>query len=174
MDTNVEAVSGSLGSQKNRAIEIGTAGEHVVCADLLLSGWRAFQSAQGLPYDVVVEVNGKLLRVAVKSTARPRPRPAREGSRVCYQFSATRNRRLHTGKTDARRITEEHADLVAFVALDTRAVAYLPIASCPGSFHVDAPGHTAGTNKFGPKGIKRKRFEQFSLTSALRSLGVAQ
>lgn len=33
----------------SRAIEIGSAGEHIVCADLILMGLLAYQTAQGLP-----------------------------------------------------------------------------------------------------------------------------
>ena len=34
-------------------LQIGEAGEHLVCADLILKGMPTFQSAQGLPFDVV-------------------------------------------------------------------------------------------------------------------------
>ena len=67
-----------------RSIEIGTAAEHLVCCDLLLAGTVAFMSSAGLPYDVVANLNGRLIRIAVKSTLRAKPRPAREGSRVCW------------------------------------------------------------------------------------------
>jgi hypothetical protein len=34
---------------------MGKAAEHLVCADLLMKGYNAFLSAQGLPYDVVID-----------------------------------------------------------------------------------------------------------------------
>lgn len=37
----------------------GAAGEHLVCADLLLQGYRAFLSDQNCPYDVAVDVGGQ-------------------------------------------------------------------------------------------------------------------
>ena len=35
-------------------LELGKAAEHLVVADLILSGYRAYLTEQGLPYDVVV------------------------------------------------------------------------------------------------------------------------
>lgn len=71
----------------------GTAGEYIVCADLILSGFVAYTTSQGLPYDIALDVGGKLLRIAVKSTRKAKPRPAREGSVIRYQFAVCRARR---------------------------------------------------------------------------------
>lgn len=153
-----------------RAIEIGTAGEYLVCADLLLQGFRTFPASQGLPYDVVVDVSGQLIRVAVKSALKASPRPAREGSRVCYQFAVTRSRRRSTGKTDARPYSTDDVDVVALVALDLRAIAYISMRNCKTSMHLDAPGHDGGQNKFGPKRARRKRFDDFTFSNAIGGL----
>jgi hypothetical protein len=40
---------------RSRELEMGKAAEHLVCADLLMKGYNAFLSAQGLPYDVVID-----------------------------------------------------------------------------------------------------------------------
>jgi hypothetical protein len=42
-------------STPDRALELGKAAEHIVCADLILAGYRAFLADQGLPYDVVFD-----------------------------------------------------------------------------------------------------------------------
>ena len=41
-------------------LELGKAAEHLVVADLILSGYRAYLTEQGLPYDVVVDHEGIL------------------------------------------------------------------------------------------------------------------
>jgi len=54
-------------------LQAGKAGEYLVCADLIVKGYVAFPSEQGLPFDVVLDVQGRLLRVQVKTTRRLRP-----------------------------------------------------------------------------------------------------
>ena len=49
-------------------LETGRAAEHLVVADLILSGYRAFLTEQGLPYDVVLDCGEKLYRLQVKAT----------------------------------------------------------------------------------------------------------
>jgi hypothetical protein len=160
----------------NRAIEIGTAAEMIVCADLILAGHRAFMTGAGLSYDLVLDVGGQLLRVGVKSTLWPRSRPAREGSRICYQFMASRAKRDKHGNTLARRYSGADLDMMAFVALDIRRVAYVPVTKqIVFGWHFDAPGQYAGTNKYGPKnGGQRRQFDDFPLSVALAKLGVLE
>lgn len=107
----------------HNALEIGKAAEHLVVADLILSGYRAFLTEQGLPYDVVFDRSGKLLRIQVKSTLMPRPVPQRVGASHAYMFSIRR-----AGKGAKRIIGNEEFDLLALVALDIKVVAYLRMA----------------------------------------------
>jgi hypothetical protein len=146
----------------------GTAGEHIVCADLILSGFTAYLTSQGLPYDIVVDLGGKLLRVAVKSTGKAKPRPAREGSVIRYQFVVCRSRRLSTGKTDARFYEASDVDIIAFCALDIRQVAYCHISECAQSMHFVAPGAPEPINNRGlMSGMARKTFETYTLARAI-------
>lgn len=109
-----------------RALEIGKAGEHLVCADLILQGYRAFLSDQGLPYDVLVDDGRKLHRVQVKSSLAPKNVNSKgRNERIAYSWSVRRR-----GKDGASRLTNDDCDIVAFVALDTGEVAYLPITEC--------------------------------------------
>ena len=39
---------------------MGKAAQHPVCADLLMKGYNAFPSAQGLPYYVVIDLGRRL------------------------------------------------------------------------------------------------------------------
>lgn len=106
----------------HRALEIGKAAEHLICADLILQGHRAFLVDQGLPYDVVFDHGGRLFRVQVKSTLCPRPTPNRPGSGLSYMFQIRR-----AGKGNQRIIGNDEFDILALVALDIRTVAYLAI-----------------------------------------------
>jgi hypothetical protein len=104
----------------SRELQIGKAAEHIACADVLLQGFNAFLSDQGLPYDLLVDVGGKFVRVQVKGTrgAYTKPRgdaKARDG----YRFG------LRRGRDSLGRIDPRHVDVFAFVALDTRRVAYV-------------------------------------------------
>jgi hypothetical protein len=150
--------------ETRNALQLGDAGEHIVCADLLLAGWNAYQVAQGLPYDVVVDVNGRLLRVAVKSSAVPRRRPLRPSTRTndaraVYKFTIRRASRLGTGKTVTKGYTAADVDIVALVALDIRQVAYISLTDCKSIMELFAPHAEAGTNRMGPKSGGKKRFE---------------
>ena len=54
--------------RSSRQLQIGKAGEYLVCADLIMKGFIAFPSEQGLPYDVLLDNGKKLLKVQVKTT----------------------------------------------------------------------------------------------------------
>jgi hypothetical protein len=108
--------------QKLHDLEIGKAAEHLVVADLLLSGYRAFLTDQGVPYDVVLEHDRTLLRVQVKSTREARKIPGRAlGTGYLYQVR-------RAGKRGRRVYSDEVFDILALVALDIRVIAYLPLS----------------------------------------------
>ena len=65
----------------------GAAGEHLVCADLLMLGYRAFLADQNCPYDVAVDVGGRLIRIQVKSTRKAKALPQRAGHFPAYMWS---------------------------------------------------------------------------------------
>src|SRR6266704_3397833 len=101
-------------------LEVGTAGEHLVCADLLLSGLTAFRTDQNCAYDIAVDLDGRLVRLQVKSTRSPKPIPQRESVILAYQWHVRRR-----GRGNARKYDEGDFDLLALVGLDIRQVAYL-------------------------------------------------
>ena len=53
---------------KGSELEMGKCGEYYAIFKLAKQGFVAYPSDQGLPYDVVVDVGGRLLRGQVKST----------------------------------------------------------------------------------------------------------
>ena len=107
------------------ALDLGKAAEHLVCADLILCGYRAFLSDQGLPYDVVIDEGGRLIRVQVKSTGGPRNMNSQGRSeRIGYSFSV--RRRGKDGKGEG--LSEAHCDIVALVALDISKISYFLVS----------------------------------------------
>lgn len=103
--------------QLSDELQAGKAGEHLVCADLLIDGHVAFLSDQGLPYDVVVQLPDKLVKVQVKSFGSV-------GTKNTYKVSIKR------GKYGRKGYGRAEADIFAFVALDTRQVGYILAQDC--------------------------------------------
>ena len=71
----------------SKQLQIGKAGEYLVCADLIMKGFIAFPSEQGLPYDVLLDNGDKLLRVQVKTTEKYRSIPQRNVDTKAYIFN---------------------------------------------------------------------------------------
>lgn len=105
-------------------LEIGKAAEHFVCAELILDGYRAYLSDQGLPYDIVADVDGRLIRIQVKATTQWRRTPKRTADTPAYFWHAKR-----AGKKGRRSYGAREFEMIAFVALDIRCVAYRSIGS---------------------------------------------
>lgn len=102
-------------------LQIGKAGEYLVCADLILNGHIAFISEQGLPFDVVLEYNKRLLKIQVKTTRQAKFISQRKTSIPAYVFHIGNN-----GKMNRRKKYESgQVDIFALVALDTKYIAYL-------------------------------------------------
>lgn len=99
-------------------LQAGKAAEHLVCADLILQGYSAFLADQGLPYDVIVDTGNTIKRVQVKATV-----PKTVQGRLVYPFGTRRS------KGTNRPVGINEVDYYAFVALDVRLVAYLPVAA---------------------------------------------
>lgn len=101
-------------------LQIGKAGEYLVCADLIMKGFVAFPSEQGLPYDVLLDNGKKLLRIQVKTCEKPRILPQRNTETLVYQYNIKRH-----GRNNSAIYGEDEVDIFALVALDTRSVGYL-------------------------------------------------
>ena len=101
-------------------LQLGKAGEYLVCADLILKGFVAFPSEQGLSFDVVLAANGRLYKVQVKTTRKPIPVPQRARRTESYCFHVRR-----CGKGGRCSYEREDVDLFALVALDRRSIGYL-------------------------------------------------
>jgi hypothetical protein len=101
-------------------LQVGKAGEYLVCADLILKGFVAFPSEQGLPYDVLLDNGSKLLKIQVKTTTGPRIVPQRNVETHCYIFNVKRH-----GKNNSKRYDLSEIDIFALVSIKERKVAYV-------------------------------------------------
>ncbi|PWS34571.1 hypothetical protein DFH01_23815 [Falsiroseomonas bella] len=143
----------------SRELELGRAAEHLVCADLLLSGWSSYPTAQGLPYDLAVDLGHRIVRVQVKSSffaKNPQP-TSRANPAYFYQIR-------RAGRGGARVYGGGEFDIYALVALDRRLIAYFAMAELPcQSVVVRVPGGYYG------HGAKTEReFEGSTFERALR------
>lgn len=102
-------------------LQIGKAGEYLVCADLILKGLIAFPSEQGLPFDVVIEYKNKLLKVQVKTTRGAKHIAQRKTKIPAYTFHIGTNGKMNRRKN----YSSEQVDIFALVALDAKAIAYI-------------------------------------------------
>lgn len=134
-------------------LAVGIAAEHLVCAELLLLGYRAFMSDQNCPYDVAVELGGRLVRIQVKATREVRPLEQYRTAVSAYQWHVRR-----TGRQGLRTYGADEFDLLALVALDIKRVAYLPPSQHKQTVHLRPPG-TGG-----------KQFDDFPFHLALKGL----
>lgn len=91
----------------------GHAAEHLVCADIIRQGYIAFLTAAGMPYDALAEINGKLIRVQVKSTEGLKQEPGYQN--LCYKWQ------MHDAKSASY-------DLLALVVPKDNVIAYMPSA----------------------------------------------
>ena len=107
-------------------LQVGKAGEYLVCCDLIMKGFVAFPSEQGLPYDVLLDTGKKLLKIQVKATTGPRVVPQRNKESQAYIFNIKRH-----GKNNCQRYGSGEVDLFALVSLDTMSIAYLVASDMP-------------------------------------------
>ena len=115
----------------SKQLQIGKAGEYLVCADLIMKGFIAFPSEQGLPYDVLLDTGKKLLKVQVKTTEKARSVQQRKNPIPAYIFSIKR-----AGKNGKTRYEEKEIDLFALVCLDTMEIGYLTNKEMPTTINI--------------------------------------
>jgi hypothetical protein len=101
-------------------MQVGKAGEYLVCADLIIRGFVAYPSEQGLPYDVVLDDGIRLIKVQVKTTRTHKQTPHRVNNINTYAFNIKRR-----GKGNKARHSAASCDIFALVALDEKQIAYM-------------------------------------------------
>lgn len=162
-----ESIDGHGISSRHHALrvsaemEVGRAGEYLVMADLLLNGWVAYPTSQGVPYDIAVDMGDRVLRVQVKSTRMPKTPASLHRGTPLYVFHTRR-----AGKGGRRRYSAEDFDVLALVALDRRLIAYYALADCRNDcIAIRVPGL-----RYGEGGVKCRYFEDAKFELALNSV----
>lgn len=117
--------------RESKEMQIGKAGEYLVCADLIIKGFIAFPSEQGLPYDLLLDTGTRLLRVQVKTTVKARLVKQRAEPIPAYIFSIKR-----AGANGKTRYDENEIDLFALVCLDTMKIGYLANKDMPTTINI--------------------------------------
>ena len=99
---------------------VGKAGEHLVCSDILMHNIPCFIVEGKSHYDLIADINGRLLKIQVKSTASFKDCPQMENSTPVYMFNARKY-----GKGGRCSYQKGDADIIAYVALDKKIIAYM-------------------------------------------------
>lgn len=129
-------------------LEIGKAGEHLVCADLILNGYSCVLTGQGLKYDILLEANYKLYKIQVKTTRGERIPYTSDSKTPVYIFSIGRN-----GKKNCNSFYEENdVDIFALVSLEEKYIAYIPYTKVSSNLLFRNPKrrfeYSGGTGRF--------------------------
>ncbi len=142
-------------------LELGKAAEHLVVADLILSGYRAYLTEQGLPYDVVLDLEGSLYRIQVKASRCAKRMPQRAAYTPAYLYHVRR-----AGKGGRRKYGDDEFEIVALVAMDLRIVAYLPFQGrILQSIYLRPPGHMGSART-----ERTRTIDQFPIEAAIAAL----
>lgn len=102
----------------SKELNIGRAGQYLTIVDLLLKGVQAFETAEGVNFDVVAEYKNRLIKLQVKTTQKMRT--LHTHANPIYFFHIKR-----AGKGGAKFYDKKDFDAFALVALDKREVYYL-------------------------------------------------
>lgn len=105
--------------QSSTANIYGRAGEHLVCADLMLNNIPCFIVEGKSHYDIVADIDGRLLKVQVKATSQYRKRTQVKNLTPVYIFQARKY-----GKGGRLSYQKGDADIIAYVALRDKKIAY--------------------------------------------------
>ncbi len=115
----------------NNDLMIGVAGEHLVCFDLISKGFTAFMTEQGLPYDLISDINGKLIKIQVKTTRTHSATAQRKNHYPSYTFNIRK-----CGKGGRSFYSSDDVDLFALACVDTRQIGYVAMRDMPSTISV--------------------------------------
>lgn len=102
-------------------LQAGKAGEYLACADIITKGHTAFLADKGSRFDAIMEFNGRLFRLQIKSTRGPLL--ASSTSKIpVYCFNIGVNGKL----SKRRQYGANEVDIFALVDLQNKRVAYIP------------------------------------------------
>lgn len=142
----------------NRDYDIGKAGEYIVCADLILKGFRVFPVEHAMKYDLIMEYKNRLLKIQVKSTRGPRKK---------LKNQKTNSYIFHTrvyGKKGGRLYNSKEIDIIAMVALDSKKIAYILVDEAKNNMTFRTEKTLYGANK------KQNYFKNYPIERCLNGI----
>lgn len=95
---------------------LAKAGEHLAAFELMIRGINVTVAAEGLPYDLLAEIDGTIAKVQVKTASSPKDR-----GNYCFDLKCG----SHKAAKRSVAYGPESVDLFAIVALDIRKVAFI-------------------------------------------------
>lgn len=141
----------------------GLAAEYLVCADLCKLGYPAVLAPAGSRYDVIADINGRFLRIQVKSRAIAKI-PSTSHKKPTYKFRIW-NSNKGIGRKKEKPLSSHEIDAVALVAMDINTIAYLTPAYCmKKSVQLKPPGSV------GDRRNKADNVDQFPFSQLLEEL----
>lgn len=144
-------------------LHIGTAAEHLVCADIWARGFPATMAPQACPYDIIAQMPAGLVKIQVKATVKPMPAPnAPNYSRYLWHV---RRAGRNLGYVASRRLYHpDDFDMLALVALDVRKIAYVEPEFSAMTMGIKVGGDVSKDRKYGGKPMRS--FERHSFENA--------
>ncbi len=98
---------------------MGQAGEFLVAAEITALGHVCLTTPPKVKYDLVADVNDRLIKIQVKTINLPRK--ASKTGKLVYEFSLKKNRSKDSS------YEKEDIDGFALVAFNQRQIAYVPL-----------------------------------------------
>ena len=111
--------------------QIGKAGEYMVCADLLLKGLNVSPAGETLPYDLLLDVGNRILKIQVKTTQIHKRTNQWKGINNAYVFSIKRK-----GSSGLKKYDDNEVDIFAVVTLDTKQIGYIKNCEMPTTINI--------------------------------------
>ena len=133
-----------------------------MCADLILKGFIAFPSEQGLSFDAVLSANNKLYKVQVKTTRQLQVAPQRKCRIERYTFNVRR-----CGKDGRKSYQKNDVDIFALVALDVRTIGYIKASEVKQTMFFAPENNYNVSYKYGRKTCVRKKLSEYKLSECL-------
>ena len=143
-------------------IQAGKVGEYLVCADLILKGYIAFPSEQGLHYDVVLAIENKLYKVQVKATRKPIPVPQRKNRTEKYCINIRR-----CGKGGRKSYRKNDVDIFALVALDTKTIGYIKANEAKQTMFFLPENGFIAIGKHGTANLSARKISEYKIEEAI-------
>lgn len=111
--------------------QLGKAGEHLVCFDLLSKGFNVSMASETLPYDLLMDNGKRILKVQVKTTLSHKKTNQWRGVNDAYVFSIKRK-----GSSGLKKYGDNEVDLFAVVAIDSMQVGYIKNEDMPTTINI--------------------------------------